>query len=200
MTAGAEMTGTLDHAVERLSRSLAHRLTRRSVVTRVGRYGIALSMGAAGVALLDPESAAAVLPCGCGKCRNPTTCGCNLSQWCGLGGDCPGGTCHCGGWTYSCHCTSGGQSGCWWYGDCCGECGSPSDCSCANSQCGSAPTCCNEPEWYTNAYCTQTCNCSSPWHIKCRRKYCNTSAGACGSPGSCCKCIPGSFRPGWVVA
>jgi len=185
MTGPVETAGTLDRAVERFSRSLAERLTRRSAVAVVGRYGVALSLGAAGVALLEPDSAAAA-PCGCGGCIG--SCACNLSVWCGLGGNCPGGTCHCGGWTYSCSCTSGGQRGCWWYGDCCGNCGGGSaDCSCTGGQqCGTAPSCCNQPEWYTNADCTNICNCSSPWYIKCRRKYCNTSAGACSTPNSCC--------------
>lgn len=184
MTAPAEAGGTVDRAVERFSRTLAERLTRRSAVARLGGYGVALSLGAAGVALLEPDRARAD-PCGCGGCKN-VSCGCNLSIWCNAGGDCPSGTCHCGGWTFSCSCSSNGHSGCWWYGDCCGDCGAGSSCLCYSDTCGNSPSCCNQPEWYFNAFCNNICNCNNPWHIYCRRKYCNTDAGACGSPASCC--------------
>ena len=48
--------GTLDRAAGALSRGLARKFTRRSVLSKVGKYGVALSLGAAGVALLDDEA------------------------------------------------------------------------------------------------------------------------------------------------
>lgn len=192
MTETMHAEGALERAVGSLSRGLAQRVTRRSAVARLGRYGIALSMGAAGLTLLDEPAWADDIP-GCNNCLTPPApCGrCADSDWCGQGGQCLPGTCECGGWTFSCRCTSGGASGCWWYGDCCNQCGG------GNCGCGpNGPTCCNELFWHRSVSgngwraapgTCRTCNAGSPNYIRCRRKYCNTSSSnLCTSPASCC--------------
>lgn len=167
MTAVTPPETRLDAAVGALSRGLAERLTRRSAVARVGRLSVALSLGAAGEMLMSDEALAAGC---CGACKSCSCC-CNFSVWCGQGGYCPSGTCECGGWTYNETCTSGGRSGVYWYGDCCGQCGGGADCSCS----GGAPSCCNYHEWNNGSCAQNDCTCGSAgWFIKCRRKYCNT--------------------------
>lgn len=103
---------TLDVATEVLSRRIAQRVTRRSLL---GRAGAALAVAGAGIAV---EAPVAVASCGCGC----STCD-GYSTSCGAG-SCPSGTCSCGSW-YLCTCSSRLKR----YQDCCS-----SSCSC---YCGS---------------------------------------------------------------
>ena len=176
--------GTLDRAAGALSRGLARKFTRRSVLSKVGKYGVALSLGAAGVALLDDEAWACTNCCASngGCCRDCCSRGCcgAESRWCGLHGRCPSGTCGCGAWWTGRYCvnSSGQRTGRLMYGDCCGDCGCGSKCTCSSSfNChgtsSPCPSCCHQVQWYTDPSrsCGQ-CQCRCPWYIKCRRAFC----------------------------
>lgn len=181
MISPRETEGTLDGLVGSLSRSLASRLTRRSVIARVGQYGAALSLGAVGAALMD-DTALAVTQCSvsCPYCDANGVCNycgygyCNFSIWCSWLGytphQCPSFTCECGSWQVG-QCANGQGL---WYGDCCGGCAADgSNCQCVvGNDYKYYPSCCNTHEW-TNGWCSGTRNqCGGTWHIYCRRSYC----------------------------
>jgi hypothetical protein len=164
----------LDAVARKLSGLLAERVSRRSALEKVGRYGMAMSLGAAGVALAPGglAEAAALASC-CDTCvSNPCGgSGCPNSVWCGLGGVCPSGTCECGSWSIGGSCTSGGKSGTYYAGDCCGNCGGGTNCACHSG----AVQCCNYHEWQNGWCAVNDCTCgTSGWFIKCRRQYCHT--------------------------
>ena len=152
-----------------LSRALARRLTRRSAVYRLGRYGVALALGRAGAALLDDGAlAATAASCYCGECFSAPDRNCcgNDSVWCswayGTPGECPAGTCECGSWPAG----PGMRNG-----DCCGECGGGSDCSCLYFYGAYWPSCCRIQNWKPGNCGNDCSNCSTAYYIKCRRSF-----------------------------
>jgi hypothetical protein len=180
MTAATDTQGTLDHAVESLSRGLARRMTRRSALSKLGRYGVAMSLGASGVALLKDERASAVITSTCCQSCRGGCCNCD-SYWCSLGGVCPSYTCRCGAWWAGCYCANGARL---YYGDCCGNCGCGSYCNCAADRCGNGacnqpggcspcPACCHQFQHTsdTGRECGD-CGCGCPWYVNCRRAFC----------------------------
>lgn len=99
---------SFDEITESVTRRVAMRVTRRSLL---GRTGAALAVAGAGLAVEAPPALASC-GCGCSTCDGySTSCG---------GGSCPTGTCSCGSW-YMCTCNSRLRR----YQDCCS-----SSCSC----------------------------------------------------------------------
>ena len=147
---------------ERMSRVLAGRISRRSLLAELGKGSILLStVGIGGTLVLDQTDAEAHAACPC-----PNGCGATISC-ADLTGDnaCPSGTCGCG-WWVTCD-----QSQCTYrkvWSDCCST-GSACDggAQCVNGQ----PTC-----YWHKLY---DCGCgTASAHNKCRRWYC-TGGGSC---------------------
>lgn len=158
-----------DRVAERLTRRLASRTSRRSLLGQVGRGGLLLSMGAAGVATLENADVALAhgqsCPCGGGlnDCVNVASCN---NYW---GNNfCPAGTCECGWWT---------------------TCASPciikfwTDCCSTGSACDQGPRCHGSgdtkgPSCYFHKQ--YACGCaSSAAHIVCR--YWKCAGTSCAS-------------------
>lgn len=185
MTVATETQGTLDRAIDSVSRGLARRMTRKSAITKLGRYGVAMSLGATGVSLLKDETAwAGTTATCCQSCiadfYGHSCCGCD-SYWCNTGGVCPSYTCRCGAWWAGCYCTGGARL---YYGDCCGNCNCGGLCNCGSSGCGGGPcnqaggcspcpNCCHQFEHTsdTGRACGD-CGCTCPWYVNCRRAFC----------------------------
>lgn len=150
---------TADSLLERASRSVASRWTRRSLFGQVGRGSVALALGTS-VAELDPDKAAAYHEnAGCNTVSSVT---CNFLFG---SNQCPGTSCTCGYWVIG-----GGvcapQNTLW--ADCCGDCG---QCRCVNQNGTVRPTCCNQREWAGG------CHADLSPHIKCRVWNCTTLPG-----------------------
>lgn len=158
---------------ETVSRSLAARVSRRSFFGRLGSGAVALSLGSAGATLLSQQDAIAHSTCGCGLCtaapsndccsgRDSIGCG-NLPGW--NQNSCPTNSSLCGCWVISVAtstCSSGLREWC----DCCGGCGTPTDCHCYTADDGQfSPSCCRH-KFYTGGT-GDSCS-----HIKCRRNRC----------------------------
>ena len=145
-----------DSFVEKISRRVATRYTRRSLMGQVGRGSVVLAAGGT-VAGLDAASSLAHNP--------PPQCP-GLSIACGnLTGSnqCPGGTCNCGWWRSSGPC---GNTTLW--SDCCGNCHNGNDCSCRDAGGGNLrPSCCNHKQHGTGC-----ASMNGDIHIKCRAWHC----------------------------
>lgn len=173
---GHEETGLESLVIDRLSRRLANRVSRRSFISRLGRGLAVASVSGLGV-LATAKEAYAVCQyagtdagrcvCGTVTCNDPQgeSCCTRLSINCadlpGGSNACPSGTCKCGCW---CIGDSGCASGLRMWTDCCGC--SPGDCHCLIG-CDqlSHPTCCRTK-------CYGGCGTCGTSKIKCRVKKC----------------------------
>jgi hypothetical protein len=127
----------------RMSRGLATRWSRRSLLGRFGAGVVAVSVGAEGLRLLVPAVAEAV------SC--PPGCDCSESVMChhiyGFN-HCPGTACspNCGCWTVSnCSACPSSPSCHQMICDCCGGCNNGADCRCIADV--GHPSCCNKKHW-----------------------------------------------------
>lgn len=149
----------LEHLGARMSRGLAHRFSRRSLLGNFGKGAIVLASGGAGSVIIDARDAQAHSP----GCQHSESISCE--QLTGSN-SCPSETCGCGYWfvcgTDSCP----GIAKVW--SDCCAS----TSTACANlCACVSGwPRCCNHKSW------DQGCGEKNVTHIKCRRWYCSTAA------------------------
>lgn len=108
------MTSKLDVGTERIGRSLANSISRRSFFGRLGAAIVVIGGGSLGLGT-KPAGAEVQACCGCSTCGFSTSCGTS---------DCPAGTCNCGSW-YICECVGSALRR---YRDCCASCSG--GCSC----------------------------------------------------------------------
>lgn len=157
---------------EAMSRRLASRHSRRSMIGMVGGASLALALGRGA---FDPSIAWATCSSGC-SCTGNNSRTCNDAY--GIN-SCPAGTCECGFWDV-CACGDdcggavttppcGGSTPVKRWRDCCKSSCSPQQC-CAG-ECGDrcAPQCCNDVKWGQGCF-------STSYRIACRYWTCHTSA------------------------
>jgi hypothetical protein len=175
--------------VDRLSRQLASRLSRRSFVSRLGRGLAVTAVSGIGLVATAKEAYAACQYAGTDAggcvcqvtCTNPSGQSCcspslvsiNCADLPGGSNACPAGSCKCGCWCIS---DSGCASGLRRWTDCCGC--SPGDCKCVTGCDGVLHQSCCRTKCYGGC---GTCNSSK---IRCRFKSC-VSGGALCTPPNC---------------
>lgn len=149
------MTDKLDRRSERLSRHLASRFSRRSMLGAIGKGAITLSAAGAGVELATGTAAAAA----CGGNTTSITCATLTGS-----NSCPGNTCGCGYWQICNQNQCSSAAGKVW-SDCCAQ--YSCSCSCPSGY----PSCCFQKEW------SQGCGTRGVSNVICRRWYCGS--GGC---------------------
>jgi hypothetical protein len=147
---------------ENISRSLATRIPRRSLLATLGKGGMAMALVGSGAQLAfdasDADASHASCPCG-SSCSNSNTC---LEYW-GTN-DCPPSTFGCGWWTVCAPpCTYRKV-----WSDCCND-------VCAVGCNNGSPYC-----YWHKTYACGSGTCTS--RVACRRWYC-TSGGPCNTRG-----------------
>lgn len=144
-----------------LSRALAKRWSRRSLIGRAGRGAVVMAMAGAGAATLlaDPSEAHSSTTCGSctGTCCSSDSVRCgSLPGW--MQNSCPTNAFNCGYWDVN---DSSCASGIRRQVDCCADCHNGADCTCINGN----PSCCRH-----KSHSNQQGTCGD--HIKCRRHLC----------------------------
>jgi hypothetical protein len=157
MTKTGDFDSHFDYLGERISRRLASRLTRRSLLGTVGGGGVAMALASGGSLAVRPGSAEAHTS---NPCQHTSSVSCEmLYGW----NNCPGWTCGCGHWT-TC-----GSSQCTYkvWQDCC-------DAQCEDRECVNG-----WPKCILHKPYTQGCGTQGSTHVRCRRWYCG------GGPCTC---------------
>jgi hypothetical protein len=172
----------LESMSNRVSRTLAGRVTRRSFLSRLGRGAIAVSLGSAAGATFLAGVAGGHTPDPPADCGD---CGPHALECCTSGRDsiscqelnghnqniCPGSSESCGSWCITVS-TSTCSSGFRKWTDCCGNayCDGGQNCHCENDPGGTSRQSCCRHKFYTGGQMT-----SSNQHIACRKHACVSS-------------------------
>lgn len=144
----------MDKMSERVSRQLAGRFSRRSMLGSLGKGAVTLSAVGAGLELTAGTAMAA-----CGGNTTSITCATLTGS-----NSCPANTCGCGYWQTCSQSECSSSAGKIW-SDCCAQYA----CSCT---CPSGfPSCCFQKEW------GQGCGTGGQSNVICRRWYCGS--GGC---------------------